>query len=386
MEQKDSGQSEWINALHGAHAFFLGVIDMEGHFIFINSKLIKSIHPNLLAVMNNTFYDFVHPSDLESCKTAMIQCCLAKEKVEVRLRLKNGHYRWVNWQITGLNNEGGYATKFLLAGTELKEEAPADTKDALTDRDYEAFYQGLCVGVLFQDHEGTILSANQHLADLLNTTLENIYANPFDHLWKTLLDEDASVGIDQSAPMMALKTGVVQTRVLKTMPSTGKDKRHVMFTAQPVFDSSPQVPAFVVSTVWDLSGGRTWPSLDAESAYWHATLARHSPGLRWVVDQDERLVFANQGLRDKSISPEPKIGMPIKQILPLCMGEGVHEKHQMVLDSNLPQTILVKSMQPNGRQQVFQVTCFPLPGVQGTKLVGGEAIDISEAYSAWLAS
>jgi hypothetical protein len=92
---------------------------MEGHFIFINAKLIKSIHPNLLAVMNNTFYDFIHPDDLESCKTAMIQCRLSKEKVEVHLRLKNGHYRWVKWHITGLNNEGGYASKFLLSGTEL---------------------------------------------------------------------------------------------------------------------------------------------------------------------------------------------------------------------------------------------------------------------------
>ena len=55
------GKFEALKCEQGHEISFTGVIDSEGKFLFINSNFQKNLQSNVLEILHNRFFDFVHP-------------------------------------------------------------------------------------------------------------------------------------------------------------------------------------------------------------------------------------------------------------------------------------------------------------------------------------
>jgi PAS domain S-box-containing protein len=139
-----------------------------------------------------------------------------------------------------------------------------------------------------------------------------------------------------------------------------------------------------------------------------ACFMNHSPSFAWIVDQDEKVVYANQGVLDYFGADDSVLNKPIHHILPRSIADAGHERHKWVLENNRPLNSVLKSPLADGDEQFFHVTTFPLdcsPYANGNgfgkakgdangtgiangngygKMVGGQAWNITESYQAKL--
>jgi PAS domain S-box-containing protein len=383
MESNEMVKSDGIKEISGSSAAYMGVIDSEGNFVFINSYFHKSLSSNVLEILHKTFYDFIHPDDLEKCRHAVACCLLTGDKYNVEIRLKGAVPRCVKWQITSIGKAGDFVQRFLLSGADIDGERPDKRKLALNSHHYEAILEKMNVGILLQDKNGSVMAANQKTAEIFNAALEQVYQhNAFEQLWKTTQKDGNQVLFENSPPMEAIRTGQTQTHVLVCTANEGHDKRHLLINAQPVFDTDPHSPSFVVSTLADITEEKNLKALCEQREALFTSFMNHSPSFTWIVDEDEKLVFANQGLLTYFGADNRVLNKSIYQILPKPIAEAAHEKHKWVMENNLPHSSILKSLQADGDEQVFQVITFPVNGEHSTKMVGGQAWDITESYHA----
>lgn len=249
MKINEKGQTDEAPAKNQNSAY-LGVIDPEGNFIFINSYFCNSLHSNVLTILHSTFFDFIHPADKEQFMQAIAHCTLTRTTSTVEIRLKGGHYRWVKWQISNIRKPENSPERYLLEGVDIPSEEQ------------------------------------------------------------------------------------------------------------------------IVSTVADMS--------------LFASFMNHSPSLAWIVDEDEKVVYANQGLLNYFNTDEKILNKPIYRVLPKSIADACREKHKWVLENDLPHSSLFKSSMADGKEHIFHVTSFPVNGECTSKMVGGQAWDITESYEAKL--
>ncbi len=88
MKTNEIGQADGMQPMKNQHYTYLGVIDPEGNFIFINSYFCNNLHSNVLTILHTPFFEFVHPGDLEKFRQAIAlfaRCPGTRATVEIRL-------------------------------------------------------------------------------------------------------------------------------------------------------------------------------------------------------------------------------------------------------------------------------------------------------------
>jgi PAS domain S-box-containing protein len=383
MKMIEIVQSDGVQDVGSPNTTYLGIIDSKGNFIFINSWFSKNLHAGILTILYKSFFEFIHPDDLERCRHAMAHCVLAGGKHDVEIRLKGNNHRWIKWEITRLGVTENSLERFLLSGTDIAREGQAKRSVKLNGHHYETILERLGVGILCQDKNGRVIAANQKAAEIFNASLEELYQDKiFEQLWETAGENGNPVSFEKSPPMIALKSGLTQADVLLSIPNDGNERRYVHFTAQPVFDNNPSVPDFVVSTISDISEEKRLRALCEQREELFASFMNHSPSFAWIVDKDEKVVYANRGLLAYFGTDETVLNKHIYHILPRSIADAGHEKHKWVMENNLPHSSILKSQLADGQEQIFHVTAFPVDGDR--KMVGGQAWNITESYQAKL--
>jgi PAS domain S-box-containing protein len=324
----------------------------------------------------------------------MAYCLLAESQSTVETRIKGPAARRVSWEIKCIEKGGNSSDRFLLVGAphevenrhspKLLESMRKLNENIQFERHhYETIMERLGVGIILQDGRGVITAANLRTAELFNVSLEDMYQdNAFEQLWKTTGRNGNPVPFENSPPMKALRTGETQVSEILTIAGHGNDKRQVVINSLPVFDKDPLLPSFVISSILDKSEERKLQALCEERQALFESFMDHSPSFAWIVDEEEKVIYANKGLLDYFGADERVLGRNIYDILPKFVADAGHNKHAWVLENNLPHTSILKSPPINGEERVFHVTTFPANGDGSMKMIGGQAWEITESYQA----
>src|SRR5450432_2149196 len=154
MKINELGQSDGVQPVRNQDHTYLGVIDGEGNFIFINSYFCNNLQSNALTILHATVFEFVHPADLEKFSQAIAFCSLDGGRSTVEIRLNGGNYRWVKWQITNITRTENSPERYLLEGSDIPSQEQIRKSLRLTAYQYETILERLGVGILFQDKNG----------------------------------------------------------------------------------------------------------------------------------------------------------------------------------------------------------------------------------------
>jgi len=112
-----------------------------------------------------------------------------------------------------------------------------------------------------------------------------------------------------------------------------------------------------------------------------ATFMDHTPYFTWIVDRDENLVFGNKALMDYFHADESAFGKKLAEIIPGPIAAVIREKH-LSLRKRKEDRSIVKCQMNDGIEHVYQVIVFSVGHVSSGGLIGGGALDITEAYQA----
>lgn len=121
MQSNEKWETEAAKDVGSQEKPYVGVIDADGNFIFINSYLHKSLHTNVLGILHKTIFEFIHPADIEKCKHTIAYCLLTGGKSHCEFRLKGESHKWIKWQVTNIGKKGAADERFLLEGADIAE-------------------------------------------------------------------------------------------------------------------------------------------------------------------------------------------------------------------------------------------------------------------------
>jgi len=354
--------SEWVASLDVRKPFYLAIIDQEGALTFTNSGFYTRFLSSPETTIHNSFFDLIHWGDQALFKDLLAACSFKEDPVTGQIRIHNGFWRWVKWEVSCIKRNG-QPEKFLCLGYDIANEVQLIKTKRIMELNYQTMVEDMNVGVLLQDAEGEVISANRKAAEIFNMTLEELYSG------KTI-----------SMPGET-STGKVQKNAVYNIQLPGGRHRTLLCNSQPIFDQ-PEFPALaVVSTFQDITREKEFERVAKDREALFSTFMDHSPFFSWIVDKEDNLVYANKSLLEYFQVNESAYGKKLADIIPGPLAGIIREKH-LALQCKKEDRSIMKFRLDDGEEHVYQVVVFPVHDAAQDSLVGGGALDITESYRA----
>ncbi len=245
--------SEWVASLDARKPFYLAIIDKQGFLTFTNSRFYTQLLSTRELSIHNNFFDLVPHNDRTHFKDILGACSLQEDPITTNIRINNGHCRWVKWEVSCITRPG-QPEKFLCLGYDIADEGQIKRADEILGLNYRTIVEDMNVGILLQDAEGKIITANQKAAEIFNTTLEELYTGKnLPLLCKAVSDDQSILPFAETPFQKTLRTGEPQTNVVINVALPRNRYRTLLSNWQPLFENLQSVPSSVVSTFQDIT-------------------------------------------------------------------------------------------------------------------------------------
>jgi signal transduction histidine kinase len=245
--------SEWVGSLDVRKPFYLAIINKQGFLTFTNSRFYTQFLSTREPSGHNSFFDLVPQSDQAHFKDTLAACSLQEDPITTNIRVNSGLSRWVKWEVSCITRPG-QPEKFLCMGYDIADEGQIKRTDEILGLNYQTIVEDMNVGILLQDAEGKIITANQKAAEIFNTTLEELYTGKdLPLLFKAGADDPSVLPFPETPFKKTLRTGEAQTNVVINIPLLRNRYRTLLGNWQPLFENLQSTPYSVVSTFQDIS-------------------------------------------------------------------------------------------------------------------------------------
>ncbi len=201
------------------------------------------VHPDDIGLKTSTMLDHLQG------KTPMYEC-------EYRIRTKAGRYLWyMDRGGVALRDKNGNPSS--VSGIVMDITHHKETDLALQDSElkYSRLFETMIQGVVYQNADGIILTANPAAQQILGLTLDQMQGRQsIDPEWKSIhTDGSQFPGIEHPA-MVALQTGKeVHDVIMGVYNPIKKINTWISINAIPLFRDSETTPYLVYSTFEDIS-------------------------------------------------------------------------------------------------------------------------------------
>lgn len=122
------------------------------------------------------------------------------------------------------------------------------------------------------------------------------------------------------------------------------------------------------------------PKDNTSRDYFFRSFLDYSSDLVWAINEESRLVLANNIFLQYFNLDESDLNKKISEILPLSVADALYEKHLKVFQTGIPLESIELGKLADGTKNRFRVTLFPSKDQDGNKIIGGIAKDQSEGY------
>lgn len=361
---------------------YLSVISSTGKIFKANSRMKKEFALPDPSHAEVNFLDLVHPVNQDGFRK-LLESTSKGISVSTELYLKNGVFHPMKWAINTIEIKGQKA--FLCGGRKLLSNDRLELFNQLGKENYQVLIESLNAAVIFHDINGELIASNQKTAELFSTTLERLYQltdirSLWDNMWHVTTETGEIVKFDETPFMRSLKSGKRESQLLVVSLANG-EKRWMHFTSQPLINKQTSVAYTAVSNVIDLTEEkRALLELVNRKAIFGAFM-KQSPNLAWVVDEDATLLEANNifysffGLKESETKNKN-----ILELVPDSVSKALYEKHLQVIESGKASGFTEKVKWANGTEFAFFINIFLIEGLSGKKILGGEAINLTDKY------
>lgn len=246
---------ECIDKLNGTDKdYYLLVIDQNGAIEFANSYLITNLELDPKKIYESSFFNLIEPRYQKSFKDSLYNVQQSGLPVSIEVSAKNGSLHWIKWEISKHKTDAGSADKYFCMGYDIVGKHTVNKMQRVARRNYEAIMEGLTIGVIMQDSTGEILAANRKVAEIFETSLENIYkTNWLGNLWPAIGNEKETFSAESNPPAYAFKTGTVQNNIRATFTTCAGELKTILINSQPLYEKDQIKPVSVVSSFMDIS-------------------------------------------------------------------------------------------------------------------------------------
>jgi PAS domain S-box-containing protein len=233
----------------------------SGKYVFVNQRFAEIVGYTREELLGMDFHALTFPDDLASDLdnvNRLVRGELHEYSMEKRYRRKDGTTVWVNLTVSPLW-EKGEQPKYLIG---LVEDISGrkQTEESLqsSETQYRTLFETMAQGVVYQDTDGVVLSANPAAASIFGSSVETMAGLNIFEANREILRDDGTLCPDSERPAMrALRTGEpVRDVVLGMVIHETGDLRWMRVSSVPQFRSGDSRPYRVYSVIEDITERR----------------------------------------------------------------------------------------------------------------------------------
>ena len=239
-----------------------------------------------------------------------------KEKRSISFETYFGVKPYENWyDVRVYPRENGISVYFQVIADRKK----AEEQLRQSEEQYRLLFETMVQGVVYQDAEGNIISANPAAQRILGLTSGQIEGRTSNDLgWKAIHEDGSDFPGEAHPAMIALATGkTVENVVMGIFNPIDMEYRWININAIPQFLPGEIKPYRVYSTFEDITGGKkAEDQLRTTLQRSYAILSNLNAGILLVTDED-RIEYANQAfcnLFNLKDAPQELVGLGSQEI------------------------------------------------------------------------
>jgi PAS domain S-box-containing protein len=137
-----------------------------------------------------------------------------------------------------------------------------------------------------------------------------------------------------------------------------------------------------VGTVQDITERKAAETANRETEELFKAFMENLPAYAFMKDQDGRYIFANKAFQSLGgVDPDERLGRTDQEVFSQAVAEKLMENDHLVRFSGQPVEVLEQAWY-RGRMQTHLVSKFPIKRNDGTVVLGGIALDVSDRRDA----
>jgi len=193
---------------------------------------------------------------------------------------------------------------------DITEKVEDEEKIQISEKRYRTLFETMGQGVVYQDKQGKIITANPAAERILGVTLDQMQGRTsIDPHWKTIHEDGTEYPGDTHPSMVALKTGQKSIGIMGVFNPTINSYRWILVKAIPQFVSSETSPDTVFTTFEDITQQKSIELELRNATKKYSGLFNSNPEGILVLDRKGFVTDINQaGLQLFGVSGDEVIG------------------------------------------------------------------------------
>jgi len=244
----------------------------------------------------------LHPDDRAEVAARWAECMAAGRELTARYRYlrPDGAVVWVDATTVAMRDTDGQVTRWLGSVTDVTDQVRAQAELAASEQRYRSVVATMAEGVVLQDHDGQILTANEAACRLLGLSHAELAGrSSIDQLWRCVREDGSHFPGEQHPSMEALRTRRPVRDVLMGVHRPDGSVVWIKVNAQPLFDEhsgEELVVTGVVTTFVDVTATRAATAALRRSEQQFRAAMEHAPNGMALVELDGRFRDVNPAL------------------------------------------------------------------------------------------
>lgn len=231
----------------------MSIAGFDGYFKTLSPAWERTLGWSTEEILAKPWNDFVHPDDIEATDSIKAEIIdgRAAYRFENRYRCKDGSYRWLSWNAFPYPEEN---VMFAVA-RDITENKKADEELRFSEERFRTLFEMMAEGVVYQNADGEIISANKAAEKILGLSLEQMLGRKsVDPGWKAVDKNKKELPGEKHPAMVALETGEpVENFIQGIFNPNIDDYVWIIVNSIPQFDKNNDKAVRVFSTFFDIT-------------------------------------------------------------------------------------------------------------------------------------
>ncbi|MGZ8539077.1 MAG: PAS domain S-box protein [Chitinophagaceae bacterium] len=115
-----------------------------------------------------------------------------------------------------------------------------------------------------------------------------------------------------------------------------------------------------------------------QSEHRFASFMANTPTMAWIIDEHGVFRYLNASYKRSFRLTEDAVGKSVYEFFPVAICDRFIENNRKVFEMNRAIELTEEGVGPDGMKQIYHIYKFPLEPENGTRLLGGVALDITK--------
>ncbi|TVR75712.1 MAG: PAS domain S-box protein, partial [Spirochaetaceae bacterium] len=267
----------------------IAILDRNLHFLYVSRRFLEGYRVTGESIIGRHHYE-VFP-EIPARWREVHRRALAGETLcseEDYFQRLDGSVDYTRWECRPWHQADGTIGGIILYTEVL-------TELRRTEREHRRLFETISQGIIYQDADGTISSANPAAQRILGLTLDQMQGRTsMDPRWKMILEDGTSVEGPDHPAMIALRTGETVGPVVRGIYHPGKDAHiWLRIIAIPLFRGGEERPFRAYATFEDITARRNAEEALEASGKRYRSLFESISDAILLVDRNREILDCN---------------------------------------------------------------------------------------------